>query len=82
MPRQGLTLPDVHELHESSMENAVLLETAFCQVIRDLDEHRFDGHGPVLFIMSLIWLTFEFAAFLARLDSHFHAEFVVVLESA
>ena len=63
------------------MENAVLLETAFCQVIRDLDEHLIDGHSPVLFIMSLIWLTIEFAAFLARLDSHFHAERIVNLEA-
>ena len=63
------------------MENAVLFETVLCQVIRDFDEHLIDGHCPVLFIMSLIRLTVEFAAFLARLDSHFHAERIVDLES-
>jgi hypothetical protein len=81
VPRQALTLPDAHEVHESRVESGVLFETAFCQVIPDLDLHLFDGHGPVLFIMSLIRLTIEFAAFLARLDSHFHAERIVELES-
>ena len=82
MPWLGLRLSDVYELHESLVEKAVLFDIALCQVVRDLDEQLFGGHGPVLFIMFLVRLTFELAAFLARLGSLFQGERFIDLSSA